>query len=105
MSAFAEAIEVLFADPNLAVDVDYRVGGQGAPVAVRAVVRQPDMIGTYGETRILSNTTLFDLRVVDLASEPQRGDTITWAERTYHVQGEATNDALMLIWTVEARAT
>jgi hypothetical protein len=102
-SAFATAIDVLFADPNLGVDAIYRAGGGEAPgTTVKAIVRQPDRIGTFGETRIATETTMFDIRTSEVAA-PAEGDTIEMNGTIYVIQGEPIRDAERLIWTIEAR--
>ena len=102
-SAFATAIDVLFADPNLGVDAIYRAGGVGHGTTLRTIIRQPDRVGSYGETRIVTETTVFDIRTLDVAA-PVEGDTIEMNGTIYVIQGEPIRDAERLIWTIEARA-
>ena len=47
MTAFATAIDALFADPNLGLDAVYRAGGADPGVPVRVIIRRPDRIGEY----------------------------------------------------------
>ena len=102
MTAFAAAIDVLFADRNLAVDIVYRADGADPGVPVRAIVRQPDRIGTFGETRIVAGTVAIDVRVSDITA-PAEGDTFAIGDETYVVQGKPVRDAEQLVWTIEAR--
>ena len=103
-SAFATAIDALFADPNLGVNAIYRAGGGEAPgTTVKAIVRQPDRVGTFGETPNATQTTLFDIRTSDI-NAPAEGDTIEMDGPVYDIQGEPIRDAERLIWTIEARA-
>jgi hypothetical protein len=102
MTAFAAAIEALFADPNLAGDAIYRAGGADPGVPVRIVVRRPDRVSEFGETRIVAETTAFDVRVSDIAALAE-GDTIEADGTVYIMQGEPIRDAERLVWTVEAR--
>jgi hypothetical protein len=102
MTVFAAAIDALFADPNLAGDAVYRAGGADPGVAVRVIVRRPDRIGDFGETRIASGTVTFDVRTAEIA-EPSEGDTLDVDGVTYVIQGTPVRDAERLIWTVEAR--
>jgi len=100
MSAFAAALGVLFADPNLARDGLWRAGGSGAPVPVRVVLRRPDRVVGWGETRLHAATALADLRMAEVpVLEP--GDVITVAGQDWIVQGEPLGDAERLVWTVE----
>ena len=102
MTAFAAAIDALFADPNLAVDAVYRAGGGDLGIPVRAILRRPDRVGEFGETRIVAETTIFDVRVSDIAA-PAEGDTIEADCTVYIIQGEPIRDAERLVWTIEAR--
>jgi hypothetical protein len=102
MSVFAAAIDALFADPNLASDAVYRPGGAGPGVRVRIVVRQPDRIGDFGDTRLRTGTMVFDIRVAEIVA-PAEGDTIVVDGSSYVIQGEPVRDAERLVWTIEAR--
>ena len=101
-TAFAAALDMLFADPNLGVDAVYRAGGVGPGVPIRVIVRQPDRIGTFGETRIAAATTTVDVRVAEVAA-PAAGDAIEVDGTAYVVQGEPVRDAARLLWTAELR--
>jgi hypothetical protein len=103
VTAFTGAIDALFADPNLGADAIYRAGGSGEAITLRAIIRQPDRVGTFGETRIAIETTIFDIRTSDIAA-PAEGDTIERNGIVYVIQGEPIRDAERLIWTIEARA-
>lgn len=99
-SAFAAAVDTLFSDPHMADDAVYTPAG-GDPVAVRVIARQPDKtIDVLGVT-LASATTLFDLRVSDIA-QPAAGDALETGGETYIVQGEPKRDAARLVWTIEA---
>ena len=102
MNAFAAAIDALFADPNLAVDALYRADGADPGIPVRVIVRRPDRVGDFGETRIASETATFDVRTSEIA-EPAEGDTLDVDGVTYVIQGTPVWDAERLIWTIEAR--
>src|SRR5512134_3667098 len=102
-SAFAAAIDALFADPNLGVNAIYRAAGADPGTMIRAIIRQPDRIGTYGETRIASKTTIIDIRTSELAA-PAEGDSIEMDGTIYVIQGEPIRDAERFVWTLEARA-
>ena len=102
MRALAIAIDALFADPNLGVDAIYRTGGSGEAITLRAIVRQPDRVGTFGETRIATETTIIDIRTSDI-NAPAEGDTIEMSGTVYIIQGAPIRDTERLIWTIEAR--
>lgn len=102
MSAFGTAMDVLFADPNLARDAVWRATGAGTPVAVRIMLRQPDRIGSFGETRLLADTTMIDVRTAE-APMLASGDVFEIGGETFVVQGEPLRDGERLVWTVELR--
>jgi hypothetical protein len=101
-SAFAAAIDALFADPNLAAEALCRAGGADPGIPVRVIVRRPDRIGDFGETRIASETETFDVRTSEIA-KPVEGDTLEIDGIRYVIQGEPLRDSERLIWTIEAR--
>jgi hypothetical protein len=102
MSAFADAVDALFADPNLGTDAVWRAGGADPGMPVRVIVRQPDRIGNFGETRIATATLVIDVRVSEIAA-PAEGDTIEMNGTIFVIQGKPIRDAERLIWTIEAR--
>ena len=102
MTAFTAAIDALFADPNLGLDAVYRVGGADPGVPVRVILRRPDRISEFGETRIVAETVIIDVRISDVAA-PADGDTIEADGMVYVVQGEPIRDVERLVWTIEAR--
>ena len=77
MSAFAAAVDTLFADPNIGRDAVYIADG-GAPVLVRAVARRADAV-------------------------TELGDRIEIDGEAFLVQGEPLRDRERLVWTVELR--
>ena len=102
MTAFAAAIDVLFADLNLGIDAVYRAGGADPGMPVRVILRRPDRISEFGETRIVAGTVVVDVRVSEVAT-PAESDTIEADGIVYVIQGEPIRDAERLVWTVETR--
>jgi hypothetical protein len=102
VTAFTAAIDVLFADPHLARDAVYRPAGEGDGIAVRVMLRRPDRIENFGETRLASSTTMLDVRVSEIA-KPTTGDTLEVHGRTVVVQGTPLLDALGLVWSLDTR--
>ncbi len=101
MSAFSDAVDDLFADPNLAVTVLYQpVVGEAK--SVQALVRRPDQDVQFGDISVHASTALFEIRTGDV-SNPQAGDTITLGNEVFIVQGEASRDAEHLIWRIDTR--
>lgn len=102
MNAFAAAIEMLFADPNIGVAAIYTSDG-GAPVVVRAVVRRPDEVTSFGDARLWSETTRVDMRVAEVPN-PRPGDRIEIDGDAFLIHGEPVRDRERLVWTVDLHA-
>ena len=81
---FTAAVDDCFR--HLGRDAVYTADG-GEPVTVRVIAKRPDEIVGLGETRIHAGTTLFDVRVSEVA-EPRPGDRLVIDGETYLVQGE-----------------
>ena len=101
MSAFAAAVDALFADPHIGRDAVYVADG-GAPILVRVVVRRADAISDFGDARLWSETTRIDLRVVEVPV-PRPGDRIEIDGEAFLIQGEPVRDRERLVWTVDLR--
>ena len=102
MNAFATAMNVIFADANMAVDALWFAGATGPGIAVRVVRKSPDEITPFGAGRILSETTLLDARVADMPT-PAPGDLIRIGLEDFILQGEPKLDREQLIWTINTR--
>ncbi|HHL22958.1 MAG TPA: hypothetical protein ENJ52_15720 [Aliiroseovarius sp.] len=101
MSAFAAAVDALFADPDIASDVIYVTAG-GTPKLVRAVLKRADEVTGFGQAQIWSETQRLDLRVADV-HDPRPGDRVEIDGAAFLIQGEPIRDAERLIWTVDLR--
>jgi hypothetical protein len=66
MSAFADAMAALVADPNLGTDAVHRQGGTGVPIAVRVLRSSPDRVAAAFGTEILSATDTLSVAIADL---------------------------------------
>ena len=66
MSAFADAMGALVADPNLGVEAVYRQGGTGPAIAVRVLRSSPDRVGDAFGTEILSATNILSVAIAVL---------------------------------------
>ena len=102
MNAFATAMNVIFADANMAVDALWFPGGTGPGFPVRVIRKSPDEITPFGAGRILSETTVLDARVADLPT-PAAGDIIRIGLEDFIVQGDPKLDRERLIWTLNTR--
>ena len=76
----------------------------GDHVEVRVIAKRPDEIVGLGDTRIHSETALFDVRVSEVPA-PRPGDTLIVDGVTYAIQGEPARDRERLVWTIEAYPT
>jgi hypothetical protein len=101
MSLFADAIDTLFADPNIARDAVYVADG-GTPVLVRVTLRRADDITAFGDARLWSETTRIDLRVAEVPN-PRPGDRVEIDGEAFLIQGEPVRDRERLIWTLDLR--
>ena len=101
MTAFAAALDALFADGNIARDAVYTADA-GTPQLVRVVSRRADEISSFGDARLWSETTRIDLRVADVPT-PQPGDRVEIDGEAFLVQGEPVRDRERLVWTLDLR--
>ena len=101
MTAFAAALDALFADGNIAHDGIYIADG-GAPQLVRVVTRCADEVTSFGDARLWSETTRIDLRVGEVPA-PRPGDRIEIEGEAFLIQGEPVRDRERLVWTVNLR--
>jgi RNase P/RNase MRP subunit p29 len=65
------------------------------------MLRQPDEVASFGESRFATDTTVIDIRVTEVA-EPRPGDRIDIDGELLLVQGEPRRDAERLVWRIEA---
>lgn len=103
MSVFAAAVDALFTDPNLGRDATYQPA-DGDPLPVRVIARRADAITGFGDARLWSETTRFDLRVREVAN-PRPGDRLILDGEAFVVQGEPVRDGERLVWTLDTRPT
>ena len=101
MSLFADAIDTLFGDPNMAGDAVYTPDG-GAAVLIRVVARRADEVTGFGDARLWSETTRVDLRVAEVPT-PRPGDRIEIDGDAFLIQGVPVRDRERLVWTVDLR--
>jgi hypothetical protein len=102
MSAFASLVDALFADPNLGRPATYEPA-DGDPFTVRVIARRADAITEFGEARLWSETTRFDVRVAEVAN-PRPGDRVVVDGETFVIQGEPQRDRERLVWTLDTRS-
>lgn len=102
MTAFAAAIDTLFADPNISREAIWRAGGVGAGISVRIVWRAPDTVTNFGSGRFLSAARFLDVRLAEIPAL-ESGDPFEIDGDLYIVQGDPLRDGERLIWQAEVR--
>jgi hypothetical protein len=103
MNAFSAAIDVIFADQNVAADADWFTDGHMfAPRAIRVVARAPDTIRDFGQARLSQPGMTIDVRVSELP-EPSEQDRVEIGGVLYQVQGDPQRDSRRLVWSIDLR--
>jgi hypothetical protein len=102
MNAFATAMDRIFAAPAMAVEAVWISAGTSEERPVRVIRKAPDRIAEFGSARILSDTTIIDVRVADLP-DPRPGDLILLGSESFVIQGEPVRDRERLVWTLDLR--
>ncbi|WP_149539356.1 head-tail joining protein [Siccirubricoccus phaeus] len=98
MSAFAAALGVLAADPNLGSDAVYRAGGSGPEVVLRVLRSSPDRLGDAFGTSLVQATDVLAVAVTALPAIAP-GDTFALGGEVLTVQ-HAERDAAGVAWRV-----
>ena len=101
MSAFSDAIDVIFTDPNVAEDAVWRAGGAEPGFTVRIIRNAPDETVRFGSSRAILPTVIIAVRVRDVA-RPAPGDTVEIADTRFGIIAEPTKDRAGLVWGCEA---
>lgn len=99
MTALYDAVELLFCDINLAVEIWYR-DGEGQFTCCRGILRQPDLVTEFGSARLLCDSTRIDVLVRDIP-DPRPDEQILIGEETFLIHGEPRRDRERLVWTLE----
>ncbi len=101
MSVFAQASDDLFDDPHLALKALWRANGADAGIPVRVILRRPDEVVGFGDSRAVLPSVLIDVRRSDVAA-PAAGDTVEIAGDVFEIIAAPVADSLGLVWTCEA---
>ena len=100
MNAFSAAVDTVFT--QFGVDAVYTPDGGGAE-NVRVIVKRPDEIVGFGDTRVLTETALFEVRASEITA-PRPGDRLTVDGADYIIQGEPERrDSDRLVWSLDVR--
>lgn len=97
---FAAMIAALFVDPVLAKAAEYLPKGSLGGWPVRVIAKQPDTITSFGDARLHSSTTLFEVQVAEVPT-PKIGDQLTVGGLSYVIQSEPVADSERLVWTLD----
>lgn len=100
MTAFAAAIDTIFADPNIGEDALWLPGGVGPGVAIRVIRKAPDRVVEFGDSRVVAGTVQLDARHSEAAVIAE-GDRIAVGTETFEIVGEPIADALRLVSACE----
>lgn len=71
----------------------------GVEIATRFIAKTPDVVESFGDTRLVMATYRFDVLSRDVPT-PLAGDRFTLDGQTYLVVGEPMVDRDRLIWTL-----
>ena len=104
MTSFGAMIDILLANPDLALDATYTLPG-GSPIACRVIVRKPDADAPLGAAGFgLSPASQAVVLIADVrrseVAQPARGATLIIGATTYTVE-RATLDREGLIWRLD----
>ncbi len=93
MSAFAQALAALHADPNLGEDAAYLPPGNGTPVPCRVLRRQPDPVMEMGQHHVRQSGDVLEIQIADVPS-PQKGGLLQLASRTREIFDVQLDEAM-----------
>jgi len=99
MTAFSRAVDSMFARLGVTVTFQPRIGPNRI---VTVIPKRPDEIIGLGDTNLVAEVTLFDLKTTEV-SEPHEDDVIRYGSEDYRIIGAPRRDIHRLIWTVETK--
>lgn len=100
MTVFASAVNVIFADANMAEAAFWLEQGFPPQRACRVVRAAPDVVTEFGQGRFRSETVRFDVRVSEWP-RPVAGDILIVGAARFKVQGEPVRDSERLVWALD----
>lgn len=102
MSAFAPAVDAIFADPVIGIDAMYLGGGIPPGIPVRVIRKVPDGVADYGTARIVQPAVAFDVRISEVPAAA-KGDRIRIGDEFWEVQAAPLRDSEGLVWKLDVR--
>jgi hypothetical protein len=100
MSAFASAVNTIFADANMAEAATWLDQGFPPAVPCRVIRKAPDVVTEFGQGRFRSETVRFDVRVSEWA-RPVAGDVLMIGADRFRVQSDPLRDTERLVWSLD----
>ena len=104
MTIFADAMDLIYANPSMAAAAVWISATTSEERPIRVIRRAPDRITEFAAARFVSDSTMVDVRVSDLA-DPRPGDLIVIGADSFTIQGEPVRDRERLIWALDLRPT
>ncbi|WP_323775947.1 head-tail joining protein [Leisingera sp.] len=102
MTVFGAAINAIFADPNMSVSAEYRVGGSDPAVTVRVIKSSPDVATDWNRASFVQASIIFDVRKSEVPT-PEVGDTFTIGGEVFAIREEPQRDTEGLCWKLGMR--
>ncbi|MBS0126860.1 head-tail joining protein [Thetidibacter halocola] len=102
MSVFAAAMDRIFTHASMAAPALWISATTSDERQIRIIARAPDSVTDFGAGRLVSDTTVVDVRIADLP-DPRPGDLIVIGTDSHVIQGEPLRDRERLIWTLNLR--
>lgn len=97
-TAFATAVDRLFADANLAEDADYTPDGEEPTASVRVILTHSEPNATTLLTDAIVSGLLIDVRTSDVTEQPPEGAVFELESgRSFRVR-TSRRDELALVW-------
>jgi hypothetical protein len=97
---FGDAVEAIFADPNIGEDAVWRPAGLGG-TGVRVVRKQPSGVAEFGSSRAVMPAVLIEVRRSE-APDIAEGDVLEIGPQTFRIIAAPLSDPLGLVITCEA---
>lgn len=100
MSVFSDAIDAIFADPNIGEDAFFLCSIDAEPVACRVSHYQGDRLAGFGGSKAVMASNVIDVRVSEVAKT--QGGFFRIGSNLYRVLGAPQLDETNLVWNCEA---
>jgi hypothetical protein len=106
MTAFAGAIDAIFADANFGRDGTYHVADGGTTLSIRVVplTDPPELAGGMVIAAMTNEGRSFLVRRVDYAAvDPRTGDTLEVGDETWRVRAARQRSPLADLWALDCQ--